>query len=96
MHRLTDNGYGPEYASGLPRANSHQVAANAGSTCNFCHNTTTSDGVSISSKSTHVNNNFGVDAGGGASFSYTFAATGGTCANVSCHTGGTNRVWGSL
>ena len=85
---------GPDYANGFPKANSHQLPGHA-VTCNYCHNTTTSDGAIIASKSTHVNRVYNVDAGGGVTFTYTYASTGGTCASVSCHAGGVTRVWGS-
>jgi predicted CxxxxCH...CXXCH cytochrome family protein len=85
---------GPDYANGSPKANSHQLAAHAAATCNICHSSTTADGTTIASGVTHVNSAYDVNAGGGASFAYTYAPTGGTCATVSCHAGGATRTWG--
>ena len=89
--------YGPDYANGSPKANSHQVAEHAAAGCNACHYTTTNDGTTIASTVNHANNIYDVDAGGGASLTYTFAPTGGTCANVSagCHASNPTRIWGS-
>jgi len=88
---------GPNYTNGFPnKANSHQLPGHT-VTCNYCHNTTTSDGSTITNEVTHVNNAYDVDAGGGVSFTYTYASTGGTCANVSCHVDPTptTTAWGS-
>ncbi len=81
----------PAYANGSPKANSH--AKHSGYTCNKCHNTTTNDGTTISSKVTHVNRAYNVDQGGGVSFTYSYVVTGGTCSSISCHFNG-NATWG--
>jgi predicted CxxxxCH...CXXCH cytochrome family protein len=85
----------PAYTNGSPKANSHMVTEHTAFTCNYCHNTTTSDGVTISSFTAHVDAIYTVDAGGGESFTYAFDAAGGTCSTVSCHTGNATRQWGS-
>ena len=82
----------PSYANGSPKANSH--AAHGAYTCNNCHANTSADGVTLTGPQYHANNAYDVNAGGGATFSYTFANTGGTCSNISCHQGGSAR-WGA-
>ncbi len=86
------HGNAPDYANGSPKANSH--ADHSSYTCNMCHAATTTTGTTITNKSRHVNKAYDLQAGGGASFTYTFAATGGTCTNVSCHGGG-SETWGN-
>ena len=83
--------YPPAYATGSPKANSHQGHLAYG--CNSCHANTTSDGVSITGPQNHLNKSYDVAAGAGASFSYTFASSGGSCSNISCHQGG-GATWG--
>jgi predicted CxxxxCH...CXXCH cytochrome family protein len=83
--------YPPDYANGSPKANTH--AKHDEYTCNNCHYTTTNNGTSISSKTTHVNKLYTVDPGAGRTLSYTYASSGGTCSNISCHFGGT-ATWG--
>jgi len=85
------HGYPPAYANGSPKANSH---ANHSFGCGTCHAGTTVDGTTISNTSLHVNGMYDVTAGAGITFTYTYASTGGTCSNISCH-GGTSAVWGS-
>jgi len=84
------HGYPPAYANGAPKANSH---ANHGFGCNVCHAGTTTDGSTISS-SLHANRAYDVSPGPGTSFGYSYAATGGTCSNISCHAN-TSATWGS-
>lgn len=89
------HGFPPGYANGAPKSNSHQ--AHSGYGCNKCHYSTTSDGTSVSTLSqtrSHSNQLYNVNAGAGATFAYVYAATGGTCSNISCHHGGT-AVWGA-
>lgn len=86
------HGFPPNYASGSPKANSH--SAHAGKTCNYCHAATTSDGTGITNYENHVNRAYNLQAGGGASFSYSYSTTGGTCSTISCHNNG-NATWGS-
>ena len=74
-----------------PKTNSH-ASHNFG--CGTCHAGTTADGVTISNKSLHVNGAYNVTPGAGTTFTYTYAATGGTCSNISCH-GNTSATWGS-
>jgi len=91
------HGYPPAYANGSPKANSHGSHSFG---CNVCHSTTTSDGTTINGPGgyygieNHVDKAYTVVAGGGASFTYTFATTGGSCTSISCHQGG-NASWGS-
>ncbi len=89
------HGYPPAYDNGAPKKNSH--VKHSAYTCDKCHNITTYDGNTISSRSTHVNKRYNVDAGGGVSFTYTYAPTGGTCSAIStsCHNDGGPATWGS-
>ena len=82
----------PDYASGSPKANSHQAHDFA---CSTCHLATTASAGTIASSARHVNGGLDVTAGPGVTFSYTYAATGGTCSNVSCHGGG-SATWGPV
>ena len=77
------HGNPPAYANGSPKANSH--SAHSAYTCNTCHVNTTSGGTTITNKANHVNKAYNVDAGAGASFTYTYNVAGGTCSNISCH-----------
>ena len=83
--------YPPAYATGSPKANSHQGHLAYG--CNSCHVNTTSDGTTITGPLNHGNRVYDVAAGAGASFAYTFATSGGSCSNISCHQGG-GAKWG--
>ena len=83
----------PDYANGSPKANSHQAHANAGITCDKCHNATTMDGSTITNTANHVNKAYDLQPGSGVSFTYTYNATGGSCASISCH-GNTDATWG--
>jgi predicted CxxxxCH...CXXCH cytochrome family protein len=85
------HGYPPDYTNGIPKANSHQAHNMYG--CNKCHYLTTTDGTSITTDRYHVNRAYNVNAGAGVSFTYNFSATGGTCSNVSCHSG-SSATWG--
>ncbi len=88
------HGNPPSYPSGSPKANSH--VGHAGETCDACHINTTTDGSTIASKTVHVNKQYNVapDTVSGVTFTYTFAASGGSCSNISCHGGGT-ATWGT-
>ena len=85
--------YPPSYANGSPKANSHPAHTSAGITCDKCHNGTTTDGSSITNAANHANKTYNVVAGSGASFTYLFSPSGGTCSTVSCH-GNTDAQWG--
>lgn len=86
--------YPPSYANGSPKANSHAKHAAAGFGCNACHAATTADGTTIADYSRHVNMVYDLVPGAGVSFTYVFAAGGGTCSAISCHNNGT-AVWGT-
>ena len=92
MHCSSCHGYPPGYPNGTPKANSHQ--AHSGNTCDKCHYATTTDGSTIATSRYHVNKAYNVNGGNGATFTYVFATTGGTCSNISCHHGG-NATWGT-
>ena len=85
--------YPPDYSNGSPKANSHQAHANAGITCDKCHNATTTDGSTVTNTTNHVNKAYDLQPGSGVSFIYTFNASGGACASISCH-GNTDATWG--
>jgi predicted CxxxxCH...CXXCH cytochrome family protein len=82
----------PAYSNGSPKANSH--SAHSGYLCNKCHVNTSSDGTTITSTANHVNRYYNVNAGAGASFTYAYVVTGGTCSSISCHYNGT-ATWGT-
>ncbi|MFA4917151.1 MAG: CxxxxCH/CxxCH domain-containing protein, partial [Syntrophales bacterium] len=102
------HGNPPNYTSGSPKTNSHAIhVAHFG--CHYCHADTTSDGVTITNKTNHVNKAYNVSPTAGltwqtnvpqitisSSFTYTYNSTGGTCANIACHVhpGGQNATWG--
>ncbi|MFZ5798593.1 MAG: hypothetical protein ACOY3O_09230, partial [Thermodesulfobacteriota bacterium] len=90
------HGYGPSYANGTPKANNHVEHIAAGITCDKCHYSTTNDGTTIASKALHVNRAYNVtpNTGAGVTFTYTYAATGGSCSSVSCHGGTWTAIWG--
>ncbi|RJX21349.1 MAG: CxxxxCH/CxxCH domain-containing protein, partial [Desulfobulbus sp.] len=90
------HGYGPSYANGTPKANNHVEHIGAGITCDKCHYDTTNDGTTIASKTLHVNRAYNVtpNTGAGVTFTYTYAATGGSCSSVSCHGGTWTATWG--
>ncbi|HEY3448494.1 MAG TPA: CxxxxCH/CxxCH domain-containing protein [Myxococcales bacterium] len=103
------HGYPPSYANGATtwgtaKANSHAVHT---SHCETCHNGSTATGDSITTPALHANKAYNIAAGNGEAIaSYTYAATGGTCTNISCHggadagggigTGQNNAAWGAL
>jgi predicted CxxxxCH...CXXCH cytochrome family protein len=90
------NTSGPTYASGSPKANSHAAHTQAGVaiTCDVCHNATTTDGLTITTAANHVNKTYNVTPNPAkASFIYTYASTGGSCATDRCHGGG--KTWGT-
>jgi predicted CxxxxCH...CXXCH cytochrome family protein len=85
------HGLPPIYANGTSvKANSHGKHLYI---CSTCHSGTTSDGTTITNKSKHVNQSYNVDPGNGKTFSYSYAADGGTCSTISCHR---NAKWGSV
>jgi predicted CxxxxCH...CXXCH cytochrome family protein len=89
------HGNPPSYPNGSPKANSHTAAGHAGVSCSKCHVTVTTDGTTIASKSLHVNKAYNVmpELATGVTFTYTYSSTGGTCTNISCHSGGSAK-WG--
>jgi predicted CxxxxCH...CXXCH cytochrome family protein len=86
------HGNPPAYANGAPKANSHSRHSFS---CNTCHAGTTADGTSIADKAFHANRAYNVTPAAGVSFSYAYAATGGTCSSISCHHNGT-ATWGGI
>ncbi len=80
----------PDYPSGSPKANSHGLHPQG---CNVCHVETTADGTTIANAALHMNEAYDVAAGPGVTFAYSYVATGGTCSNISCHSGG-SATWG--
>lgn len=83
----------PLYTTGKPKANSHAGHANHNLTCNQCHYATTTDNTSIADKTKHVNKSYDLVGAPGVTFTYTFATSGGTCSNISCHDNGA-ATWG--
>ncbi len=83
----------PAYANGSPKANSH--GRHAGYGCQSCHYSVTTSGTNIADRNLHANDSYEVTPSPGNMFGYTFAASGGSCANVSCHNDGTGVATGS-
>ncbi len=91
----------PSYGQDDPKSNSHSFPVpHYQFKCNLCHYVTTHDSVTIFDPSKHGNGIYDVvpdptnTNGGPVSFTYTYDAGGGKCANVSCH-GGDWAYWGS-
>jgi predicted CxxxxCH...CXXCH cytochrome family protein len=82
------HGSPPAYANGQPKANSH--SKHASFNCNRCHYGTTTTGTTITSAVLHVNKAFNVSGPPETPFTYTYAATGGSCTSNSCHSDGTS------
>lgn len=81
----------PAYASGSPKGNSHNThVAIEGMQCKSCH-AITAAGATLD-PTTHANGIYDVTPEAGYSFTYQYAADGGTCSNITCHG---NRTWGS-
>ncbi|HEY3488486.1 MAG TPA: CxxxxCH/CxxCH domain-containing protein [Candidatus Deferrimicrobiaceae bacterium] len=80
----------PDYANNSPKINSHPKHIAAGDGCQMCHAQTTTDGLTISNRTNHVNAFYNVNNDNAAhSFSYTVP----TCTGIACH--GTNAAqWG--
>ncbi len=81
------HGNPPAYASGSPKANSHQKHS---FNCNRCHYATTTNGTTITTPANHRNENYEVSGPPGESFYY-----GGACYNSYCHGNGTNVATGA-
>lgn len=92
------HGFGPSYANGTPKANSHAVHRTS---CSTCHNSTTTDGTTITGPANHVNKTYEIVVANGATIgAYAYNVNGGTCTNISCHrpAGGVpeaSRQWGT-
>jgi predicted CxxxxCH...CXXCH cytochrome family protein len=86
------HGNPPAYTSAANRANSHTAHSNYG--CQICHSRTTTTGTTITAADNHVNGVYNVSPSGTSVFTYTYNASGSTCAFTSgCH--GTSTVtWG--
>lgn len=90
------NSTGPTYATGTPKTNSHAVHTQAGValTCDVCHYATTTDGLTITDVTKHANKTYEVTSNPAkASFTYTYASAGGSCATDRCHGG--DKTWGA-
>ncbi|WP_170241921.1 CxxxxCH/CxxCH domain c-type cytochrome [Geobacter argillaceus] len=91
---------GPSYASGSPKANSHNKhVVVMGYTCEKCHYSTTTTGNTITTPANHVNQAYNLQQSGG---SVTFTAvantppTASTCTNISCHNNNASAIaWGA-
>jgi len=86
----------PLYTTYSPKANSH--LAHSAYSCDACHFATTSNGATVTSIGRHLNKLYDMQwktsVGNYGTFSYSYAAGGGTCSGIQCHNG-TNAVWGS-
>lgn len=82
----------PLYGNGSPKPNSHRGHSLVHPfTCDACHASTTADGKTIGDFSSHVNGRYDLVPGSGVSFTYSYAAAGGSCTNLSCHG---DATWG--
>ncbi len=96
------HGYPPSYPNqattwGAAKANSHSKHQTQ---CSTCHNATTTNSTSITGPAQHTNRLYNIALGNGATIgTYTYAASGGTCTNISCHSIGgvvdASRQWGT-
>jgi len=77
------HGSPPAYANGSPKANSH--AGHDRYACGTCHNATVAVGSSVTSTSLHVNKRYDLRPSTGVTFTYAFAAGGGSCSLGACH-----------
>lgn len=85
----------PSYPNGSPKANSHLYSAHK-LNCSYCHYATTSNGTAITTIVNHLNGSYTVTPNNLISMNYSFATTGGTCTNTSCHaTASGARRWGA-
>ena len=90
------HGNPPSYATGSPKANSHQGPTHAAQTCDVCHDSVTYNATTLAytpSATLHANGAYNVKTAMG----YTYAATGSTCSNAGaavtgCHTA--SMTWG--
>jgi predicted CxxxxCH...CXXCH cytochrome family protein len=88
------HGNPPAYADTIPKANAHQT--HSSHSCSRCHFNVTNDGTTITGRALHANSEYNLAAGPGTGFTYTYSTLGGSCADVSCHPGGSiARVWSS-
>ncbi|MBT0665961.1 CxxxxCH/CxxCH domain-containing protein [Geobacter pelophilus] len=88
------HGLPPEYVNGSVKSNSH-IGKHSAYMCNSCHYATSSDGVSVTNSTNHANGQYNVSSAVGM-FTYSYAASGGTCSNVQCHANPTGyRKWGA-
>lgn len=78
------HGFPPNYPNGSTKANSH---GSHNFSCDKCHFGTTSTGTTVTNSANHENGVYDVTAGPGASFTYQYLSTGGTCSNINCHSG---------
>ncbi len=96
------HGYPPGYATNSPKSNTHLWEPHE-QPCNFCHSSTTSDGVTITNPLNHANGIYDVTPDPTASylgtpinFVYSYDPGGGTCSNVSCHPNQASLTWGDF
>ncbi len=90
------HGFPPDYQNGSPKANSHvEHITNAALSCENCHFSTTTDGISLATDSLHTNGAIDVVPGTDIDFTYTYFASGGNCNTISCH-GNTDATWGDV
>ena len=98
---------GPDYGNYAPKANSHERHSEVVVGCESCHYNTTTDGTTITSTTLHVNGQYDVTPSPTGhkdgsdypiTFDYVVDAGGGTCSNITCHTGWTfdnTKKWGN-
>ncbi len=88
----------PKYAKGLPKANSHDIHAANGYSCDLCHSTVVNATPAIINQTLHVNGVYNITAGGAVTFTLgnvPTATTAARCSNISCHGPSPNAAtWG--
>lgn len=87
------HGNPPAYANNSPKKNSHGLGGHS-ITCDNCHYAVTTNGTTVTTVANHINNAYNVtpNTSKGISFTYSYAATGGTCSSNGCHI---NLTWGA-
>ncbi|MSM41610.1 MAG: CxxxxCH/CxxCH domain-containing protein [Geobacter sp.] len=87
------HGNPPAYPDGDPKGNAHQKHS---ADCKSCHYQTTADNSTINDRKKHAQHRYEVSGAPGITLTYSYAANGSSCSNVSCHSsGGASRDWGT-
>ena len=85
----------PNYVSGSPKGNSHQVYPHNAYECERCH-AETATGYDITEPSKHGNGKYDVTPIFAGFFNYSFASRGGGCSSTFCHGSPGYYKWGGI